>query len=139
MFVTYFFGCWWLPALLSYIDFDIVKLGKTEEGETKFYTKSMAERMQDSLDDEEAALPAVDDAEAESAEAQSEEAAAPSPAEGDNEDASPKTATADEAADEEAAKLTDASAEAEKASGTAVVDEVSDDELDKALRKQASF
>jgi Patched family len=28
MFVTYFFGCWFLPVLLCYIDFDVVKLGK---------------------------------------------------------------------------------------------------------------
>ena len=28
MAVTYFFGCWWLPALLTLLDFDVVKLGK---------------------------------------------------------------------------------------------------------------
>lgn len=27
MFVTYFYGCWWLPALLTLLDFDAVKLG----------------------------------------------------------------------------------------------------------------
>jgi hypothetical protein len=27
MFVTYFYGCWWLPALLTLVDFDAVKLG----------------------------------------------------------------------------------------------------------------
>jgi len=31
MFVTYFFGCWWLPMVLSYLDFDIVKLGKPSQ------------------------------------------------------------------------------------------------------------
>ena len=29
--VTYYFGCWWLPAFLSILDFDFVKLG--DEGE----------------------------------------------------------------------------------------------------------
>jgi hypothetical protein len=28
MFVTYFYGCWWLPALLTLLDFDAVKLGR---------------------------------------------------------------------------------------------------------------
>jgi predicted RND superfamily exporter protein len=28
MFVCYWYGCWFLPVLLSYLDFDMVKLGK---------------------------------------------------------------------------------------------------------------
>jgi hypothetical protein len=28
MFTTYFFGCWWLPVMLTLLDFDAVKLGK---------------------------------------------------------------------------------------------------------------
>jgi hypothetical protein len=29
MFVTYFYGCWWLPVFLTLLDFDQVKLGGT--------------------------------------------------------------------------------------------------------------
>jgi hypothetical protein len=32
MFVTYFFGCWWLPVFLVILDFDTVKFGRDEEG-----------------------------------------------------------------------------------------------------------
>ena len=28
MFSTYFYGCWWLPAMLTLLDFDVLKLGK---------------------------------------------------------------------------------------------------------------
>ena len=28
MFTTYFYGCWWLPVMLTLLDFDAVKLGK---------------------------------------------------------------------------------------------------------------
>ena len=28
MFVTYFYGCWWLPAVLTLVNWDIVKFGK---------------------------------------------------------------------------------------------------------------
>ena len=31
MFVTYFYGCWWLPAALSLVNADVVKLGKHKE------------------------------------------------------------------------------------------------------------
>jgi hypothetical protein len=31
MFVSYWYGCWFLPVLLSYLDFDMVKLGKPKE------------------------------------------------------------------------------------------------------------
>ena len=31
MFVTYYFGCWWLPAFLSILNFDFVKLGHAYE------------------------------------------------------------------------------------------------------------
>jgi len=34
MFVTYFYGCWWLPAMLTLLDFDVVKLGK-DDAETR--------------------------------------------------------------------------------------------------------
>ena len=30
MFVTYFYGCWWLPSALSAINLDTVRLGKDE-------------------------------------------------------------------------------------------------------------
>jgi hypothetical protein len=28
VFITYFFGCWWLPTALTLLDFEVVKLGK---------------------------------------------------------------------------------------------------------------
>ena len=28
MFVTYFYGCWWLPVVLTLVNWDIVKFGK---------------------------------------------------------------------------------------------------------------
>jgi hypothetical protein len=28
MLTTYFYGCWWLPVMLTMLDFDVVKLGK---------------------------------------------------------------------------------------------------------------
>jgi hypothetical protein len=28
MFVTYFYGCYWLPVLLTWLDFDAARLGK---------------------------------------------------------------------------------------------------------------
>ena len=28
MLTTYFYGCWWLPVMLTLLDFDVVKLGK---------------------------------------------------------------------------------------------------------------
>merc|ERR1712141_239354 len=31
MFVTYFYGCWWLPVFLTLIDFDFVKLHAVDE------------------------------------------------------------------------------------------------------------
>ena len=34
MFVSYWYGCWFLPTLLVYIDFDFVKLGP--EGSDEF-------------------------------------------------------------------------------------------------------
>lgn len=34
MFVTYFIGCWWLPASLVLLDFDFLKLGAENESET---------------------------------------------------------------------------------------------------------
>ena len=32
MFVSYWFGCWFLPVLLTYLDFDVLKLGKPHRG-----------------------------------------------------------------------------------------------------------
>jgi len=32
MFATYFYGCWWLPAMLTLFNFDVVKLGKRSSG-----------------------------------------------------------------------------------------------------------
>ena len=31
MLYTYFFGCWWLPCALTYINADVVQLGKYRE------------------------------------------------------------------------------------------------------------
>lgn len=33
MFLSYFFGCWWLPVFLSILDFDFVKFGDPAEDE----------------------------------------------------------------------------------------------------------
>jgi len=53
MFVAYFFGCWWLPAALILLDFDVVKLGKQgdmmsaaaviEEGEEEAQVEGLKE------------------------------------------------------------------------------------------------
>lgn len=40
MFVTYFFGCYWLPAVLALIDIDSVKLGKPIPTRTILVTQS---------------------------------------------------------------------------------------------------
>ena len=43
MMVTYFIGCYSLPVLLSYIDMDVVRLGKTAgAAESMYVTKSIA-------------------------------------------------------------------------------------------------
>lgn len=34
MFLSYFFGCWWLPVFLSILDFDFVKFGEAADDET---------------------------------------------------------------------------------------------------------
>jgi len=43
MFATYFYGCWWLPALLTLIDHDVVKLGKRESEHTVMPTEDAKE------------------------------------------------------------------------------------------------
>jgi len=35
MFVTYFYGCWWLPAALTLINVEVVKLGKDDADSSK--------------------------------------------------------------------------------------------------------
>jgi hypothetical protein len=45
MFVTYFLGCWWLPALLTLLDFDAVKLGKPAQVESLYRTPSVAKSL----------------------------------------------------------------------------------------------
>lgn len=40
MCVTWFYGCWWLPTFLYYLNFDYVKLGKHPEEEDVYVTKS---------------------------------------------------------------------------------------------------
>ena len=35
MFTSYWFGCWFLPVLLTYVDWDVVKLGKPVEATDK--------------------------------------------------------------------------------------------------------
>jgi predicted RND superfamily exporter protein len=40
MFTSYFFGCWWLPAFLTYLDFDIVKMGKSAGIESEYLSTS---------------------------------------------------------------------------------------------------
>jgi hypothetical protein len=55
MFVTYFYGCWWLPVCLTLLDFDQVKLGAIQENEvlsghekhTHFSGKEEEEEKQD--------------------------------------------------------------------------------------------
>ena len=44
MMVTYFIGCYFLPALLCYLDFDVCRLGKVDLGESMFQTKSIIQR-----------------------------------------------------------------------------------------------
>lgn len=41
MMVTYFIGCYFLPALLVYLDFDICRLGKVDLIESVYATKSI--------------------------------------------------------------------------------------------------
>ena len=41
MLVTYWFGCWWLPSFLCYLDFDAAKLGN--EVETHYTDEKMPE------------------------------------------------------------------------------------------------
>jgi predicted RND superfamily exporter protein len=42
MFVTYWFGCYFLPLILTYMEFDIVRLGKTAAMESIDATKEVA-------------------------------------------------------------------------------------------------
>lgn len=45
MFTSYFFGCWFLPTLLIYVDFDTVKLGKAARKKSQYLTSSIVERL----------------------------------------------------------------------------------------------
>jgi hypothetical protein len=42
MMVTYFIGCYSLPAFLTYLDFDVCRLGKTSAEASTYLTKSFA-------------------------------------------------------------------------------------------------
>jgi predicted RND superfamily exporter protein len=44
MMVTYFIGCYSLPALLTYLDFEVCRLGKTTPEDSMYLTKSFAIR-----------------------------------------------------------------------------------------------
>ena len=49
MFVTYFFGCYWLPAFLTWFEFDFIKLGPQNMGDEKLKRcASPKSNMQDS-------------------------------------------------------------------------------------------
>jgi hypothetical protein len=41
VFITYFFGCWWLPTALTLLDFEVVKLGKKISSNNKVETKDI--------------------------------------------------------------------------------------------------
>jgi len=149
MFVTYFFGCLFLPTLLCYIDLDIVKLGKLEEErESTYYTKSLAHQMQGPLGDEEAALGDGDDIpEAEAMvveEVEDKDIAGEEEAAAENEDVSPSEPTEEEVALEDVEDTSpktegadaDATVSADETAGTVAV---SDEGGKEALHKQASF
>lgn len=53
MFTSYFFGCWFLPTLLIYLDFDAVKLGKTAGAKSQYLTSSIAGKLAKDLELEE--------------------------------------------------------------------------------------
>jgi predicted RND superfamily exporter protein len=42
MMVTYFLGCYALPAFLTYLNFDVCRLGKTSPEPSMYFTKSLA-------------------------------------------------------------------------------------------------
>jgi hypothetical protein len=42
MMVTYFIGCYSLPAFLTYLDFDVCRLGKESPEASVYLTKSLA-------------------------------------------------------------------------------------------------
>jgi predicted RND superfamily exporter protein len=44
MMVTYFIGCYSLPAFLTYLDFEVCRLGKTSPEASVYFTKSFALR-----------------------------------------------------------------------------------------------
>jgi len=51
MCVTYFYGVWWLPVLLSYLDWDFLKLGKSGTGvdASLYMTSSMTKALNEDL------------------------------------------------------------------------------------------
>lgn len=50
MMVTYFLGCYALPAFLTYLNFDVCRLGKTNSEPTMYFTKSLALNVSDAKD-----------------------------------------------------------------------------------------
>jgi hypothetical protein len=48
--VTYFLGCYALPAFLTYLNFDVCRLGKTNSEPTMYFTKSLALNVSDAKD-----------------------------------------------------------------------------------------
>jgi hypothetical protein len=76
MFVTYFYGCWWLPVCLVLLDFDQVKLGTTTseaEAETGEEVPPEGKRIEPK-DDQGGEIEKLDEEEAESEGAEIEEA-----------------------------------------------------------------
>jgi hypothetical protein len=50
MMVTYFLGCYALPAFLTYLNFDVCRLGKTSPEPSMYFTKSLALNVSDAKD-----------------------------------------------------------------------------------------
>eukprot|EP00977_Amphora_coffeiformis_P025777 scaffold22137_cov164-Amphora_coffeaeformis.AAC.3 len=43
MFVSYWYGCWFLPTVLAYLDFDFMKLGAEKDEEVVAQTKQLSD------------------------------------------------------------------------------------------------
>jgi hypothetical protein len=55
MMTTYFYGCWWLPVMLTLLNFDVVKLGKpaqTSEDGSIAKSKSDSDPMDSVVEDD---------------------------------------------------------------------------------------
>lgn len=64
MFVTYFYGCWWLPAFMTLLDMDAVKLGKRKHPEDDPFTsvrasKDIKDMKENSSSSDDVAVPAA--------------------------------------------------------------------------------